>query len=176
MQRLRAYLKALPDFEDIDAEARAAAHALGFKSFSSALYFFVEWPDLAKAAQLVLERGAEIDGNAYYLLDPAARLLEGKHPLAATILRRGMIEDTLERPSPPGISTRPVISWNASRWVPRSRVTVPSRPIRPLLLACGPNMAERQAFGANLPKSPGRGHDRGRMIPALPACLPLSVK
>jgi hypothetical protein len=71
-------------------------HALGFKSFSSALYFFVEWPDLANAAQLALGRRAEIDGNAYYLLDPAARLLEGKHPLAATILRRGMIDDTLD--------------------------------------------------------------------------------
>jgi hypothetical protein len=44
----------------------------------------------------VLERRAEIDGNAYHLLDPAARLLEGKHPLAATILRRGMIDDTLD--------------------------------------------------------------------------------
>jgi hypothetical protein len=96
VRRLRAYLKALPDFEDIAAEERAATHALGFKSFSSALYFFVEWPDLAHAAQLVLERRAEIDGNAYYLLDPAARLLEGKHPLAATLLRRAMIDDTLD--------------------------------------------------------------------------------
>jgi hypothetical protein len=84
VRRLRAYLKALPDFEDIAAEERAVTHALGFKSFSSALYFLVEWPDLANAAQLVLERRAEIDGNAYHLLDPAARLLEGKHPLAAT--------------------------------------------------------------------------------------------
>ena len=96
VRRLRAYLKALPDFEDIAAEERAVTHALGFKSFSLALYFFVEWPDLTNAAQLVLERRAEIDGNAYYLLDPAARLLEGKHPLAATILRRGMIDDTLD--------------------------------------------------------------------------------
>jgi hypothetical protein len=50
-------------------------HALGFKSFSSAPYFFVEWPDLANAAQLVLERRAEIDGNAYYLLDPAGDIV-----------------------------------------------------------------------------------------------------
>jgi len=95
VRRLRAYLKGLPDFEDIAAEERAMTHALGFKSFSSALYFFVEWPDLARAAQLVRERRAEIDGNAYYLLDPAAGLLEGKHPLAATLLRRAMIDDTL---------------------------------------------------------------------------------
>ena len=30
------------------------------------------------------------------MLDPAAQLIEGKHPLAATLLRRAMIEDTLE--------------------------------------------------------------------------------
>ena len=44
----------------------------------------------------MLARVSEIDGNLYHLLDPAARLIEGKHPLAATMLRRAMIEDTLE--------------------------------------------------------------------------------
>ena len=39
---------------------------------------------------------AEIDGNLYHLLDPAARWLEGTHPLAATLLRRTLIEDTLD--------------------------------------------------------------------------------
>src|SRR4051794_14856469 len=94
--QLRAYLKRLPDFEDVEAEERAMKHALGFRSFSAALGFFTEWPDQARAAQLVLARASEIDGNLYYLLDPAARLIEGKHPLAATLLRRKMIEDTLE--------------------------------------------------------------------------------
>ena len=94
--RLRAYLKRLPDFEDFEAERRALRHALGYRSFAAALHFFHEWPDPAGAAQLVLARYAEIDGNLYYLLDPAARQIEGKHPLAATLLRRAMIEDTLE--------------------------------------------------------------------------------
>ena len=49
----------------------------------------------AQAAQLVLSRTSKINGNLYYLLDPAARLIESKHPLAATLLRRAMIEDTL---------------------------------------------------------------------------------
>jgi hypothetical protein len=44
----------------------------------------------------VLARASEIDGNLYYLLDSTARLIEGKHPLAATLLRRAMIEDTLD--------------------------------------------------------------------------------
>jgi hypothetical protein len=94
--RLRAFLKRLPDFEDVEAEERAMRHALGFHSFPAALHFFVDWPDQARAAQLVLARAAEIDGNLYFLLDPAAQLIEGKHPLAATLLRRAMIEDTLE--------------------------------------------------------------------------------
>lgn len=44
----------------------------------------------------MLTRAPEINGNLYFLLDPAAQLIEGKHPLAATLLRRAMIEDTLE--------------------------------------------------------------------------------
>ena len=94
-ERLRAYLQKLPDFEDVLAEERAMEHALTFRSFSTALYFLHTWPAHRHAAHLVLARHAEIDGNLYYLLDPAARSLEGAHPLAAMLLRRSMIEDTL---------------------------------------------------------------------------------
>jgi len=94
--QLRAHLKRLTDFDDVEAEDRAKQHALGFRSFSAALHFFQEWPDQACAAQLVLTRAPEIDGNLYLLLDPAAQRLEGKHPLAAALLRRAMIEDTLD--------------------------------------------------------------------------------
>jgi hypothetical protein len=96
VDRLRAYLKALPDFDDVLAEERAMQHALGFRDFSTALHFFHTWPAHRQAAQLVLERHAEINGNLYYLLDPVARWLEGSHPLAATLLRRALIEDTLD--------------------------------------------------------------------------------
>jgi hypothetical protein len=94
--QLRAYLKRLPDFEDVEAEERAMKHALGFGSFSAALDFLRGWPNQARAAQLVLARASEIDGNMYYLLDPAAQLIEHKSPLAATLIRRAMIEDTLD--------------------------------------------------------------------------------
>jgi uncharacterized Zn finger protein len=60
------------------------------------LSFLVEWKALREAARLVLDRAAEIDGNLYFILDPAAKALEGKEPLAAVILRRALIEDTLE--------------------------------------------------------------------------------
>ena len=92
---LRAYLKALPDFEDVLAEEKALDYALAFPDFTTALAFFIDWKELRYAARLVLERSAESDGNVYFLLDPAAKALEGKHPLAATLLRRAMIEDTL---------------------------------------------------------------------------------
>jgi hypothetical protein len=80
---LRAFLKRLKGFDDVDAEERAMAHGLGVRSFPMALSFFIEWPDHARA------------GNLYYLLDPAAQAIEGKQPLAATLLRRAMIDDTL---------------------------------------------------------------------------------
>jgi hypothetical protein len=96
VERLRAYLKALPDFDDVVAEERAMEHALGFGDFSTALHFFHTWPAHRQAAKLVLDRHGEINGNLYYLLDPVARWLEGAHPLAATLLRRAMIEDTLD--------------------------------------------------------------------------------
>ena len=94
--QLRDHLKRLPDFEDFEAEERAMRHALNFRSFPAALEFFRAWPEQARAAELVLARFPEIDGNLYYLLDPAAQLIEGRHPLAATLLRRAMIEDTLD--------------------------------------------------------------------------------
>jgi hypothetical protein len=93
---LRAYLKALPEFEDVVAERRALDYALGFPHFTTALSFLIEWREPRYAARLVLERAAEIDGNLYFVLDPAAKALEGKQPLAAVLLRRAMIEDTLE--------------------------------------------------------------------------------
>jgi hypothetical protein len=93
---LRAHLEALPDFEDVVAERKALDHALAFPHFARALDFLVEWKELRYAARLVLERSREIDGNLYFVLDPAAKALEGKQPLAAVLLRRAMIEDTLE--------------------------------------------------------------------------------
>jgi hypothetical protein len=96
VERLRSYLKALPDFEDVLAEERAMEHALHFRNFAIALHFFHEWPAHRQAADLVVARHGEINGNLYYLLDPTARWLEGAHPLAATLLRRAMIEDTLD--------------------------------------------------------------------------------
>jgi hypothetical protein len=60
------------------------------------LAFLVSWPALDKAAALVVERFAELDGDHYEILSPAADALAAKHPLAATLLLRAMIEFTLK--------------------------------------------------------------------------------
>ena len=51
----------MPDFDKVLAEEKAMAYALGFPGFTSALHFFVEWPNLPYAARLILSRPGEID-------------------------------------------------------------------------------------------------------------------
>ena len=92
---LRAHLRKLPDFEDFDAEQRALAHALAHRDVHQALAFLVAWPDLARAGQLVLARTRELNGDLYEVLSPAADALMDRHPLAATLLRRAMIDFAL---------------------------------------------------------------------------------
>ena len=93
---LRAYLKRLPDFDDVEAEQRAMSCALRFPVVHQALAFLVSWPALDKAAALVLERSSELDGDHYEILSPAADALAAKHPLAATMLLRAMIDFALK--------------------------------------------------------------------------------
>jgi hypothetical protein len=83
VSHLRAYLHQLPDFEDFEAEQQALDYVGGYANVHAALSFLVEWPAHERAAQLVLSRISEIDGDRYELLDPAASLIEGKYPLAA---------------------------------------------------------------------------------------------
>ena len=94
---LRAYLERLPDFDDVEAENKALDVVAQHQNVHAALSFLVEWPAHERAAQLVLSRNKEIDGDRYELLDPAARVIEGKYPLAAVLLRRALIEVTLRK-------------------------------------------------------------------------------
>lgn len=95
-ESLRKYLRLLPDFEDIEAEEQALAHAEGCPDLTAAIGFLVDWPAPERAARTILQRAEALDGNAYATLTPAAQALEGRHPLAAVLLRRAMIVDTLE--------------------------------------------------------------------------------
>lgn len=93
---LRAWLRGLPDFEDVDAESRGLEHALVFESFTTALHFLMTWPAIEQAAVLITNRAQEIDGHHYELLGPASDALEDRHPLAATLLKRGLIDFALQ--------------------------------------------------------------------------------
>lgn len=90
---LRAYLKRLDD--DLDGEEAALDHALVHPRILESLMFLGEWPDLDRAARLVIERADELDGNVYEILAPAAERLASRSPLAATLLLRAMIDFTL---------------------------------------------------------------------------------
>jgi hypothetical protein len=92
---LRAYLKRLPDFDDVEAEERALDHAEAHKSMLQALSFLVSWPALDRAASHVIRRAGELDGDHYEILTPAAEALAGKYPLAATLVLRAMIDFSL---------------------------------------------------------------------------------
>jgi len=94
---LKAFIKRLPDFDDVEAESRALEYARQFPAFHQALSFLIEWPALDQAAELILTRHQELDGDHYWLLTPAAEALEQRHPLAATLLLRAMIGFALDK-------------------------------------------------------------------------------
>jgi hypothetical protein len=94
---LRAYLKRLPDFDDVEAERRALDYALDYSGLLQALSFLVSWPALDKAAILVIKRAEELNGDTYEILTPAANALAGKHPFSATLLLRAMIDFSLDQ-------------------------------------------------------------------------------
>jgi hypothetical protein len=60
---LRAYLKRLPDFDNVEAEKKALDYAQRSRNLLQALAFLVSWPALDRAADLVLQRADELDGD-----------------------------------------------------------------------------------------------------------------
>ena len=99
IESLRAYLKRLPNFEDFEVERKAFEIAATHRSVDTALEFFVAWPNLQRADEIVRLREKELDGGAYYKLRPAAEALEDKYPAGATRLYRRMVESVLHRGS-----------------------------------------------------------------------------
>jgi hypothetical protein len=94
---LKAYLKQLGDFEDVEAENAALTQVERHTNVHAALAFLINWAALDRAARVVDARIKEINGDLYELLDPAASALEGKHPLASVLLRRCLIDFTLRK-------------------------------------------------------------------------------
>lgn len=92
---LRAYLKRLADFDDVEAEEKALDYAQKSQSLIQALFFLVSWPALDRAATLVVQRSGELDGDQYEILPRVADALAAKHPLAATLVLRALIDFSL---------------------------------------------------------------------------------
>ena len=70
---LRAYLKRMPDFEEIEAEERAMSYALGFPNIHQALIFLVSWPALDKARSSWSSVRGELNGDHYEILIASGR-------------------------------------------------------------------------------------------------------
>ncbi len=92
---LRAYLKRLPDFDDIEAEDEWLDWAKGFADANAALHLLITWPSHERAADLVLQRVSEMDGNAAEALTFAADRLSSRYPFAALLLHRQIVEAAL---------------------------------------------------------------------------------
>ena len=94
---LRAYLKRLPDFDDMEAEEKALAFAGRYADAHCALAFLLSWPAFDDAAMLAVSRAAELDGDRYEFLTSAAEALRDIQPLASVIMLRAMIDFALDR-------------------------------------------------------------------------------
>jgi hypothetical protein len=110
---LRAYLKRLSDFADVEKEEEALDRVVAHADVHAALEFLTTWPDLRRAGALVRARLDAIDGNCYWTLTPAAERLENKEPPAASLLYRRMIDFTLDhgRSKRYGYAARHLLSY-----------------------------------------------------------------
>jgi hypothetical protein len=60
VERAKDFTRRLADFDDVEAEGRAFAHAAGHPDFERALRFLMEWPALPEAARMIQSRADEI--------------------------------------------------------------------------------------------------------------------
>lgn len=95
IEALDAYLRHLSGFDDVVALDRAIEHAQAYPRFLPALRFLLTRGALAEASRVVLARRNEIDGLEFEGLEAAARALEPRYPLAATVLLRAMVRDVV---------------------------------------------------------------------------------
>jgi hypothetical protein len=86
-ERLRDYTSRLPDFDDVEAEGRAFAHAAQHPDFERALGFLMAWPALPEAGQMILDRPDEVTAPPAEA-EAWAGKLRRRQPAAAQLLLR----------------------------------------------------------------------------------------
>jgi hypothetical protein len=87
-ERARAFTRRLADFQDVEAESRAFAHAAAHPDFQRALQFLIEWPALPEAARMIQSRPDDVRLEPE-LAELWAAKLSARQPAAAhTLLRK----------------------------------------------------------------------------------------
>ena len=76
----------------MEAEEKALDHVQRSRSPIGALSFLIDWPALDRAAALAIEQASSLEGIFDHILIPAADALAPRHPLAATLALRAMID------------------------------------------------------------------------------------
>jgi hypothetical protein len=89
---LQEQLKQAEDFAEFGILDRAFAMVDASPGIHAALAFYTEWPDLNRAAAVVVRHRGKWDGRNYALLALAAERLEDDHALAAVILYRALLD------------------------------------------------------------------------------------
>lgn len=91
---LRDYLARLADFDDVEAQERAFAHAAAFPDFEAAMEFLLNWPAHREAAELVEARSRDARRPYPQKAEWISRLAQ-RFPAAAETLGPG---DAQEKP------------------------------------------------------------------------------
>jgi hypothetical protein len=95
-ERAKAFTRRLPDFDDVEAEARAFDHAATHADFRRGLRFLMDWPAMAEAARMIEARAEEVETTVEQAEQWADRLRQ-RWPRAAHILLRKAAAGALRR-------------------------------------------------------------------------------
>jgi hypothetical protein len=87
VDRARAFIGRLADFDDVEAESRAFEIAAKFADFEAGLRFLMEWPSLLEAARMIERRSDEVQVSPDTAELWAAKLRR-RQPKAAHLLLR----------------------------------------------------------------------------------------
>lgn len=85
-ERLRAFTRRLADFDDVEAEGRAFAHAASHRDLPRALRLLMDWPALPEAAALIQARAAASGAALEPHAEAWAERLRARQPTAAGVL------------------------------------------------------------------------------------------
>lgn len=119
-RHLRAYLKALPDFEDLAAEEQALDHVMRARNTAAALDFLIAWPSLDRAAKLAGERLAALGLPELRATLRAAEALDPRHPSMSVRLRRHAAALVLRHGNASSYADAALALVDAGRAMPRA--------------------------------------------------------